>query len=235
MKQVVITRSAQDAAETAEMVVRCGFEPIIAPLSDICPIPHNLPTTVYDAVIATSRHSLIHLAKHERDALCAQPLYTVGPATTAVAQALGFETIRQGSGDSIGLAARIIKDMTAGARLLFLTGEPRRPELEQALAAPFHLTVCIVYHSVARTSFPADALALLTDPTPIWLHFSLKSAERAAVLIKKTPQSVFFEKGCHIALSPAIAQKLKESGATDCTSADHPSLEALLIRLQSLS
>ena len=232
MRQVIITRSATDATETAKLVTQCGFEPIIAPLSDICPIPHILPTASQDGIIATSRHSLIHLSTSERDAIRALPLYTVGPATTATAGTLGFETIRQGPGDAAGLATRIIQDMPRNARLLFLTGEPRRPELEQALAPRFDLAICALYHSIAREHFPAVALAQISDQLPFWLHFSLKSAERAARLIKTTPQSQIFIKARHIVLSPEIAKKITELGGVDCTIADQPTMESLLVSLQ---
>ena len=231
MRQVIITRSAADAAETAKLVAQCGFDPIIAPLFDISPIPHSLPSVPQEAVIATSRHSLIHLTPKECDNLRSLPLYTVGPATTATAETMGFQTIRQGTGDASGLATRIIEDIPSGAHVLFLTGDPSRPELKQALAPHFKLTISTLYHSVERTSFPADALALITDPAPFWLHFSVKSAERAVMLLKMTSKSQLFQHAHHIALSPVIAKKLVEWGGTDCTIARQPTMESLLLGL----
>ena len=232
MKQVLITRNRSDAVETAKKVADCGFKPIIAPLFDIFPIRSDLPQDKPAGVIATSRYSLLSLTTQDRARLKSWPLYTVGPATAATARILGFETIHQGSGDAAGLAALILKDLPPQAPLLFLTGEPHRPEIEQALGPVFQLILCTVYRSVACEAFPAEALKQLKDPAPFWLHFSLKSAERAFTLIKRTQQAPIFEKARHLALSPVIAQKIREWGGTDCTIAHQPTMESLLLSLK---
>lgn len=232
MKQVLITRNRSDALETAKKVADRGFEPIIAPLFDIVSMPFDCPQDKQAGVIATSRYSLLCLTTQDRSRLKPWPLYTVGPATTATAQMLGFEKIKQGSGDAAGLAALLLKDFPSQAPLLFLTGELHRPEIEQSLAHVFQLTVCTVYRSVACETFPTDALSQLKDPAPFWLHFSRKSAERASHLIKMTQQAPLFVKARHLALSPMIAQKIKELGGTDCIIAHNPTMESLLLSLK---
>ena len=232
MKQVLITRNRTDAVETAKKVAELGFDPIIAPLFDIVPRPTDIPRDKQAGIIATSRYGLLSLTTQDLSRLKPWPIYTVGSATAATAQMLGFETIRQGSGDAAGLAALILKDLSPQAPLLFLTGEPHRPEIEEALAHLFQLTVCSVYRSVACDTFPTDALSHLKDPAPFWLHFSLQSAERAATLIKMTQQGPIFAKAHHLALSPMIAQKIKEWGGADCTIAHKPTMESLLLSLK---
>jgi uroporphyrinogen-III synthase len=232
VRQVVITRNPQDAADTAAQVAAFGFTPVIAPLFDIRPVDYSLPLPPFDALIATSRYSLLNLAKADFNILQDYPLFTVGPATTEYAIHCGFKTIHQGSGDARRLAELIFHHIKASSRLLFLTGEPRRPELESTLARHFDLEVCTTYHSVDRHQFPPEALALIIDPKPIWLHFSSKSAERAAKLLCEAPQKHIFQNGLHIALSPAIAAKLSQLGALHCVSAEHQNKESLLALLK---
>jgi uroporphyrinogen-III synthase len=232
VKQVLITRNRTDAVETAKKVADYGFDPIIAPLFDIFPMPTDFPRDEQAGIIATSRHSLLSLTSQDLSRLKPWPLYTVGPTTAATAQMLGFENIIQGPGNAEGLAALILKVQPPLTPLLFLTGEPHRPEIEEALAPLFRLTVCSVYRSVACETFPTNALLQLNDTTPFWLHFSLKSAERASTLIKMTERGPIFAKARHVALSPVIAQKIKELGGTVCTIAQKPTMESLLLSLK---
>ena len=233
MRQVILTRSAQDSAQTARALDASRFEPVIAPLFDICPQHHSVPDRSFDAVIATSRHALCALDPALREKLCQIPLYVVGPATAQSAQEMGFEHIHCGPGNAEGLA-RLIRAQTGKGCLLFLTGEPRKPDLERALAPHFDLIVCSLYHSVNRTGFPPDALQAITDPEPIWLHFSEKSAERAAKFIKNTGYEAFFTKGLHIAIAPAITEMLNATGCQHCLTAAQPTQKALLETLHAL-
>lgn len=234
MQQVILTRNAEDGEKTATILRARGFDPILAPLFDIVPIPTSLPEGTFDAVIATSRHALRLLSAADLAKLNTTPLYCVGAATADTAQQLGFATVITGSGTAAGLAEQIRRERKAGEVLLFLTGDPHRPELQQALAPYFDLTLSCLYRSQSRTDFPTEALQNIADPAPIWLHFSLKSAERAAVLIEKTGYGAYFYQGRHVALSQTICDFLEKAGCETCLTAKEPSLDALLSRLDEL-
>ena len=234
MRQVILTRSPAECAQTAARLHSMGFDPLIAPLFDIKPVPHRVPEHDFKAVIATSRHALLTLEPHIRDRLRQIPLYVVGPATAETARALGFTAIRPGPGDAAGLAQIIVQEQSETEQMLFLTGEPRKPDLEAALGPRFALTLCSLYRSIPRDAFPRDVLAKITDPAPIWLHFSQKSAERAAKLIKNTGFEAFFAKGLHIALAPAITETLKNAGVAQCLTAKEPTQTALLEALGTI-
>lgn len=228
MQQVILTRSPLDNADIAKILTDRGFDPVHAPLFEIYPMQASVPDTPFDGVIATSRHALQALSPQDGVKLHTIPLYAVGPATAAAARVHGFKTVIEGAGTAAELAERIRQDGAAGSRLLFLAGEPRRPELENALKDQADLTLCCLYRSVARDTFPAEALQKIRDPAPFWLHFSLKSAERAAFLIEKTGYGQIFRAARHIALAPAIAARLAELGACFCTTARAPTRDALL-------
>ena len=232
MRQVLITRNRPDAEATAQRVRAYGFEPIIAPLFDFKACPVLWPAPPYDGAMATSRQALLLLPEAERTRLQPLPLFVVGPATAATAQALGFHDIRQGAGDATALAELVLKNATDRTHLLFLTGDPHRPELEAALKERIRLSVIPLYKSHVRADFPAEALACLTDPHPIWLHFSLQSADHAVRLLNQTTQAGLLQKACHIALSPAICAHLLQLGALDCRAAAKPDLESMLTCLQ---
>ena len=234
MQQVILTRNAEDGEKTATILRAHGFDPILAPLFAIVPIPTSLPERNFDAVIATSRHALRLLSEADRNRLNTIPLYCVGAATADTAKQLGFATVITGSGTAAGLAEQIKRERKAGEALLFLTGDPHRPELEQALAPQYNLTLCCLYRSQTCADFPIEIFQKITDPAPIWLHFSLKSAERAAVLIEKTGYGAYFYQGRHVALSQTISDYLENAGCETCLTAREPSLEALLARLDAL-
>lgn len=234
MQQVILTRNADDGEKTATILRVRGFDPILAPLFEIVPIPTSLPEGTFEAVIATSRHALRLLSAADQARLNTTPLYCVGAATADTAHQLGFATVITGSGTAAGLAEQIKRERKAGEALLFLTGDPHRPELEQALAPQYDLTLCCLYRSQTCADFPIQIFQKITDPAPIWLHFSLKSAERAAVLIKKTGYGSYFYQGRHVALSQTISDYLENAGCETCLTAREPSLEALLARLDAL-
>jgi uroporphyrinogen-III synthase len=234
VKQVILTRNTDDGQKTAMILRARGFDPILAPLFATVPIPHSVPDIAFAAVIATSRHALHLLSATAQPTLKTLPLYCVGAATAESAHTLGFKTILTGPGTAAGLAAEILQTRKKGEALLFLTGDPHRPELEQALAPHFALTTLSLYRSKTCADFPAEALRKITDPDPIWLHFSLNSAERAAVLIEKAGQAALFYQGQHIALSPPISDHLTRAGCKTCLTAAEPNLEAMLDALNSL-
>ncbi len=102
-----------------------------------------------------------------------QTLYTVGETTAKAAEDSGFRNIRPGPGTGVELAELIAgyaPDL--GTPLLYLTGKPRSPRLEDGLAAagvPFETSeiyemIPIAYDEIVIRSIlvdpPADAVLL---------------------------------------------------------------------------
>lgn len=231
--QVIITRPEADAIRTARKVADLGFVPVIAPLAQVRLHQPTIPARTFDGIIITSRHALQaisgpYLATHR-----ATPVYCVGQATSKMAKQAGFQAITSAATveDLIGL---VIGHAAPEQSWLYLAGEPRKNAIELELSDKVRLEVCISYHIEELDYFPDDALAKLTDQHPVWLHYSDKSAERAARLITRSPKASLFVTARHLVLSASIGQTVKNMGGSDITVAQRPDQSAMLAALLTM-
>ncbi len=133
---LLVTRAPPDAERQADELRARGHEVSVEPLLGVEFLDTGrLPLKGVQALIATSRNGLRALARNEALGRAARrPLFAVGPATAAMAAALGFSDIRQGEGTASALAELVVEACKPeeGA-LLHLAGERLAADLRGQL------------------------------------------------------------------------------------------------------
>ncbi len=227
--RVLVTRPAEDGAETAARLRAMGHETLLAPLLET----HffDMPPPALDdvqAILATSANGVRAFARlsPRRDL----PLFAVGPQTADMAAATGFADVRNADGD-----ARALGDATARwtvpdkGVLLHVSGEQGSGVLAETLAAHgFTLRKAVLYRVDPASSLPADVRdALVANTLDAALFFSPRSARAFARLAGE-----FSVKGVIAAcISAATAEGLEPLSFAAVRIAERPNQDALLARL----
>jgi uroporphyrinogen-III synthase len=187
---VLVTRPQPGAAETARRLTAMGYQPVIAPLIELVPIPARLPPPArLQAVLASSANALPALGGHT-----GLPLLAVGDATAAKARAAGFTTVHSAGRDAEALAVLTAQLCDpAGLPLLVAgqLGQARR--LVRALrAAGFRVAHRAVYAARPVAALPEPALAALaSDGVAAALFFSPATARAFVALAASLPTETF--------------------------------------------
>jgi uroporphyrinogen-III synthase len=210
--RILITRPVAEAEGMKALLAAAGHEVDIAPLLEIAlaDIPGE---TVRDAagLIATSRNGLRALERAgSLDAARLKPLFTVGPATSALARAQGFADIREGAGKAAGLVPLIERARIEfrGRTLVHLAGEHVAFDLKSALE-PIGQPVLIVtaYRQVAAKSLTGNVLAGLSQGEfDTIILMSPRTARVWSDLAKASGIEEISRKMTHVCLSPAVAE-----------------------------
>lgn len=131
--RLLVTRPRPDADKQAEKLRALGHEALVEPLIEIAFRDiGRLPLQGVQALVATSRNGLRALARNEAlERARKLPLFAVGPATAAMAEALGIRRIHVCDGRAAGMADRIARECApeAGA-LLHLAGSRLAADLK---------------------------------------------------------------------------------------------------------
>ena len=208
--RVLITRPEHEGRRTAAQLAALGHEPVLAPLTQIIAIPANPPADPFDGVIVTSAQAIRPpcLPKLDRQVL-KLPLYVVGRRTAEEAQKAGFERLEAVAANAAELSDRI-GHIQPGARLLYLAGRDRKPDLERALAgAGIQVAVVETYEARALDSLPHNAHDALWDGRiEAVLHFSRRSAELFVDLARKAGVAAAASRARHCAISVDAAAPL---------------------------
>ena len=232
--QVIITRAGDDAHATARQVADLGCTPVPAPLATRLAMPVTIPDQAFDGIIITSRAGLAMLDQAQRAPLQSIPVFCAGDASAALARQAGFATVLSAASDVAGLINLIRETLPRGRSLLYLTGEPRKPDIEQAFSETMRLTTLVTYMMQTARVFPPEALALLVDPHPVWLHYSQQSVVRAAALAAASPQPDLFGRARHLLISAALKEHVTSAGGRDITIAARPDQQAMLDSLLTM-
>jgi uroporphyrinogen-III synthase len=232
---VLVTRPQPGASATAKRLAERGHEPVLLPLSDIRPLPVELPPAgVVDAVAVTSANALRALPPLP-EALARRPCYAVGGSTARAARAAGFLTVAVAAGDGAALAALIAAREPAGSRILYPCGRVRRPTFERGLAeGGFACRALEVYDTVFLDPNP-DLLAAAADGAPIdaVLVYSAETARRLAQFAAAREPDGPLSRAAFLCLSPHVAAALGTLGGGRTYVPDEPSEDALLTLLSA--
>lgn len=227
--RVLVTRPAEDGAETAARLHAMGHEPLLAPLLTTHFL--DMPAPALDnvqAILATSANGVRAFARlsPRRDL----PLFAVGPQTAAEAAAAGFTTIRNADGDAraLGNAAARWTAPEKGV-LLHVSGEQGSGALAETLAAHgFALRKAVLYRVDAATALPsAVQSALAAGALDAALFFSPRSARAFARLAEGFSVHGMIA----ICISAATAEGLAPLAFAATRIAGQPNQDALLARL----
>lgn len=159
--RVLVTRPEPGASRTAVRLVAAGHEAVVLPLTATIGVPvkgANLPAA--DAIAITSANALRFAPRALLPTLTQKPLFAVGGKTAEAAQAAGFVSVTEGTGDAGALAGLIATRLPAGASVLYLCGRVRRPDFEAALNQAGFAVNPVETYDVSRIGYPdADVRA----------------------------------------------------------------------------
>lgn len=227
--QVLVTRPLSGAALTADRLRALGHQALLSPVSVLRPIDAPLPTGPMNAVVVSSANALRVLAPDLLVQLRTLPVFTVGVATAQTARALALEATA-GPGTAAELPAVIARRFSGPANLLYLAGEPRKPDLEQALsAAGFGLTLHLCYRMEPATALSEAACAALAQGgVDAVLHFSRESAVRFSALAVESGCADPARAARHLCMSADVVTGLQALNPADVRVSALPTEESLL-------
>lgn len=231
--RLLVTRPEPDATALKERLAARGHEVLIEPLLKINLLPvDDIELEGTQALIATSRNAVRALAQGKAlDVAQAIPIFAVGPATAAAAQALGFQEVIEGPKDAAALVALIAlrAEVNAGP-LVYLAGDVQAADLGGELRhLGFHVHEPVVYASaVADKLSPGTVRAIESGKLDGVLLLSPRTARTFARLILAHGLTRTASNLTYFCLSPAIARGLDALPEPRTRAAVRPTSEDLL-------
>jgi uroporphyrinogen-III synthase len=230
--RILVTRSQEDAARTAQRLAARGHDAVIAPATEIIPTGDPMPPEPWDALVVTSAHA--------RKALAAvtdktRPVFAVGPHTASAVREAGFSEVVTAEGDAKSMIG-VIKDQAgSGATLLHVTARHHKQEPAASLkAAGYRILQWEAYEARAARQLPPAALTgLRTGQIGAALHYSRRSATIVLRLTEEAGLTSTLRTFPHLCLSADVAAAFQGLGMSTLA-AERPDEEALLAVLDGL-
>jgi uroporphyrinogen-III synthase len=231
---VLLTRALDEATRTAGRLAALGHAAILSPVLEIVPTGAEWPAGVVDGVLATSAPAFEFFSATPDwpapEARRLMPLYAVGPRTLEAGRERGFEGRATLAHDARTLARLLLEalERTSPARLVYLAGRDRKPDLEAELTQAGHTVETIeVYAAEPADALDPEAAALIeSGEIGAVLHFSRRSAQFFLVLSREAGLDIGGL--VHIAISADAAQPLTAAGAVSVRVAAEPNEQAML-------
>ena len=229
--RALVTRPIKDGMRTIERLKEVGIEAVLAPVTAIVGTGNAVPHATFDAILISSANAIRHLPDNARGQLINVPTFCVGKKTATVARDAGFVSVTTGSGDGRALVSLVASKFQASASLLYLTGTPRKPFIEDGLKAKgFNPIVIELYQTVLIDPWPGVA-RLEVETCDNGLHFSRASVEALLKAAENAGLSHFLRGLNHLCLSADVAEPLREAGYSKILVAPNPTEEDLLALL----
>ena len=165
--RLLVTRPEPDASATAGRLRALGHEALVYPLLSV-EFAEPPPTPQPAALMFTSRNGVRAVERWPAAvAWLDLPVFTVGDATAAVAEAAGFRRVKSAGGDWRALADLVIAHLPADSgALLYPAGADRTLGIEARLsAAGFDLCVVEAYRMPVAKSLPIPVRRRLREGT----------------------------------------------------------------------
>ena len=252
--RVLVTRPEPGGQITAGRLAAAGHEPVLMPLfaARITGKADDLPPADrIGGLIATSARAFSIFEGEEAAAKGVRliPVHAVGPMTAQAARAAGFADIREGGGTASDLARSLVEAHEAAAAvggaagkgssrpaLVYLAGTPRKPVIEDALAAAGLEVRVVECYEMVEISYSTDILIsdILSPPPDAVLIYSANAARRLARLMDGKGLGNALDSARFVCLSPAIAAALPERWRAGAVASDHPDEDRLLASLAAL-
>lgn len=211
-----MTRAEPGATRTAGCLATLGFEPVVAPLLSIRPIPQTPPDlTAIAGLVFTSVNGVAAFATLTPGRTL--PVFTVGDATAAAARAMGFAEVTSASGDLERLADLLLARGAAVGPLLVAGALEPAGDLPALLRGEIEATALPVYEAIETGAAVPDAF------DTVLIH-SARAGRALAALGPFAGQTA-------VALSAAAAAALDDRSGLAVRIAATPDEAALLAAL----
>jgi len=209
--KVLIVRASDDARRTAARLEAAGHAVIVAPVLQMHTLDFAPPQGRIDAVVATSAHAFGR--PDQLVSMRGAPLFVVGSRTAEAAFEAGFGAPKIVAADAGRLAVEIAQTVPTGARIAYLAGRDRKPELETSLGGTYPITVVETYVADAANRLPQAASdALGAGEIDVALHYSKRSAEILLDLARRAGLAAKLGALPHVAISADAAKPLLAAG-----------------------
>lgn len=226
---LLLTRPRAASARFAEQwkaAAGAGAAVLIAPVTEIVPLPGAPDPAGYSGVVFASENAVAALGAAPRPI----PAWCVGTRTAAAAEAAGYAA-RAAGGDADALVNMILASGAPGP-LLFARGRESRGDIAARLRdAGVPCDEAVVYDQRAAALAP-EAGTLLGGTAPVLVPlFSASSARRLAAALSGLPVRAPL---LVAALSPAVAEAWNGPAPARLAVADAPDAGAMIRALLSL-
>jgi uroporphyrinogen-III synthase len=237
---VLVTRPLPDGEATAASLRARGFEVVAAPMLRFEPFGFAEEAEAYGGIIVTSANAVRAVESQLANSpLLKLPLLAVGDRTAATARAAGFGKVFSADGDASALRDLVVetakaKKLKKKSPLLYLAGEEISRDLAGELRERgFEVVTHIAYRMVPAKSLPDEVVdGFAAGRIEAVLHYSRRSA-RAFVDAARTGgveiSALALPQCC---ISAAVAEIVREAGATQVTVAARPDENALFEALK---
>ncbi len=231
--RVLVTRPEPGATMTARKLELMGFRPIKLPLQEIRPLtvpPEAVPEGIV-AVAVTSANAIRHAQPELVAALASFPCFAVGKVTAAAAREAGFTDIREGNGDVVDLARRLIQTSPEGT-IAYLCGKVRLPHFEELMADAGLKSVAIETYDTVAIDRPAGLLEAVGPRSLDYaLIYSANAAKSLMELMGDSEVHALFETTTLICISPRVAEAVGRRLGGKILVAEEPTETSLLTML----
>ena len=215
--RVLVTRPEPASAKTAAALECLGHAPVLLPLMQAthqldvfasAPLPR---TTALAVTSAEAMRALEACPKETSRPFLSLPVFAVGHATAQAAHAAGFEDVSVADGDGRSLAKRLIATRDPEAKILYLTGTPRSPDFEAALADAGCMVEIRECYRMSPLAYQESEIAHRLTPMPdAILVYSSETARRLGELHDRMRSSLEWQRTRFLCLSEKIANALPE-------------------------
>ncbi|WP_447911175.1 uroporphyrinogen-III synthase [Brevundimonas bullata] len=223
IRRVWITRAQPGATRTAARLTALGFDPIVAPLLTLRPLPEalsaapdlsNVAALTFTSPNGVAAFAALVPAPLLRD----RPVFAVGDATAEAARAAGFHDARSAAGDVHDLARLIATSPIQG---LILAPGAREPAGDLPALLPNHNIQRLPVYAAEETDAtpPADFDAVL-------VHSPRAARALAAILTHQAAAQRLA-----VCISAAAAAPLAALGFAEIRTADAPDEASMLTAL----
>jgi uroporphyrinogen-III synthase len=238
---VLVTRPLPDGEITAADLRARGLEVVTAPMLRFEPFGFNDEVeTPYGGIVVTSVNAVRAVESQLAGSpLLKLPLFAVGERTAATARAAGFAKVLSAGGDAAALRDLVVesakaKKLKKKSPLLYLAGEDISRDLAGELREQgFEVVTHIAYRMVPAKSLPGEVVdGFAAGRIEAVLHYSRRSARAFVEAARAGGVEISALALPQCCLSAAVAEIVREAGATQVTVAARPDENALFEALR---
>lgn len=238
---ILVTRPHPDNEATAANLRTRGHAVLLAPALKFEPVAfHGEREADYSAVIVTSANALRAIASQLPDlGLLDLPLFAVGEHTADVAREVGFAEVIVAGGDAISLRDKVVQSARAKmlkkkGTLLYLAGADLSRDLGGELGAEgLRVVTQTTYRMAPVKHLPREVCAgFAAYGIEAVLHYSRRSARAFLEAARDEGVEISALAIPHCCLSEAVADVLRDAGASQVLVAAAPDETALFDTLE---